>query len=365
MTKKVFISYARDDNGDKKLVTKFIKGLESYLPSSIEVVWDEHLEPGNKFELDIKNKIEKSNAALLLVSPNFAKSQFITQKELIWIFNIKKRKPYFKIIPVQLRLGGTVESLETLHFFTAKLEGRKDNGRMPYAEIEESIGLSDKYFKDLAELIQSQLADSSITPSPTIHQKSASSGCGSLVALALFVFLIWYIYQNGCTFKCTQDPFVYEYSEVASYYDNKIRILKQTRDDGPYLVTFKDGPDYSVWTYSSFSGDDYESDVAPISIINDSGERDCCFSIINTKGEIIARDSNGIYSSIGTFHGGLAAAYEQNGIDKGYITADFEYASDLFLPKYKKLGPFKNGQAECLNEDNLKVIIDQSGSIIE
>jgi hypothetical protein len=105
-TVKIFVSYSHqnsdwvDEGGEYNLIPWLKKQLEQYNV----VFWTDHAlrdHVGEEFKKKIKQNIDDSNIALLMISQEFATSDFITKFELPWIreaFDIEK----LKIIPLLL-----------------------------------------------------------------------------------------------------------------------------------------------------------------------------------------------------------------------------------------------------------------------
>jgi hypothetical protein len=78
--KTIFISYS---HADEKWLTRLKGVLDPLLSGTGIEIWDDsHIAPGMEFKDEITTVIHYSCAALLLVSPNFLSSDFITEHEL-------------------------------------------------------------------------------------------------------------------------------------------------------------------------------------------------------------------------------------------------------------------------------------------
>ena len=95
---KVFISYARKN---KELVNNFRNKFDDHLKASLnfdyEIWQDVNIKLGSEWEEDILSAIRKSDIAILLVSPTFLSSDYISNTELPLILKHVK-----KVIPVAL-----------------------------------------------------------------------------------------------------------------------------------------------------------------------------------------------------------------------------------------------------------------------
>lgn len=80
MTKKLFISYAREDVAWLKRILPFLKTLHNL--HGIEIWYDENIGPGKKWGKEIQNALETSFGAVCLISEYFLSSGFIWENEL-------------------------------------------------------------------------------------------------------------------------------------------------------------------------------------------------------------------------------------------------------------------------------------------
>jgi len=162
--KRIFISYA---SYDRELMQIFKIELEAQLAAysnkKIEIWSDKEIDIGENWDNEISNAIDKSDAALLLVSAKFLKSSYINQKELAQFFRLKKNEKFI-LFPVLMRNCAfqEFEKLSGLQFF--KTHGseyeRYDEWRdklIPFEEIAEvnkpSKKLLNKYAMNLAKVI--------------------------------------------------------------------------------------------------------------------------------------------------------------------------------------------------------------------
>lgn len=94
---KVFISYShKDDRWRKKLLT-YLKPLEQQ--GRIECWSDDKIKPGTPWIKEIRNAIDTSNVAILLVTQDFLASDFITTNELPALLSAAARSGFI-IIPI-------------------------------------------------------------------------------------------------------------------------------------------------------------------------------------------------------------------------------------------------------------------------
>ena len=96
---KIFICYARKDKGLMNMLSDSLRVFETRREISVWV--DRHIEPGSRWEKEIKAKIQRANVALLLISNNFFQSKFIQETELPFILERYELRN-LKVIPVLL-----------------------------------------------------------------------------------------------------------------------------------------------------------------------------------------------------------------------------------------------------------------------
>ena len=97
---KVFISYSHDDESWKE---KLLTGLRVLERNKSVILWDAgELTPGSDWSKEIKNDLQKTDIAVLLVSPSFLASDFIVKNELPVLLK-RRQKEGLVIIPVLLR----------------------------------------------------------------------------------------------------------------------------------------------------------------------------------------------------------------------------------------------------------------------
>ena len=96
----MFVSYA---HSDEEYVDPFIKAFREMLAPSKKYdfrMWSDHgILPGEAWAEEIREALEECSLGILLVSPSFLGSEFITEKELPHFIG-EKSKP---LIPVMLR----------------------------------------------------------------------------------------------------------------------------------------------------------------------------------------------------------------------------------------------------------------------
>lgn len=94
---KVFVSYSRKDvDSVQKELIRFLKTLED---EGIVIWWDEKLERGERWNTEIKEKLNHANAAVLFITENFITSEYITETELPIVF-ARYENSNIKIFPL-------------------------------------------------------------------------------------------------------------------------------------------------------------------------------------------------------------------------------------------------------------------------
>lgn len=88
--KTVFISYSHDDKEWLDRVRKSLKLLER---KGLIDIWDDSaIKPGDRWQEEIDKALQQSKVAVLLVSQNFAASDFILDQELPYILQSAQQK---------------------------------------------------------------------------------------------------------------------------------------------------------------------------------------------------------------------------------------------------------------------------------
>jgi len=161
---KIFLSYASKDRGlMQSLKSELEAQLAAYSTFNFEIWTDQEINIGDHWNKIINVAINKSKAAILLVSAKFLNSKFIKQKELAKILRRKRDEGYI-LFPILIRdcPFEEFEKLSKLQFF--KTYGsdyeRFDEWRdklYPFeelVEVEKPIPrLQNRYAKKLAEEI--------------------------------------------------------------------------------------------------------------------------------------------------------------------------------------------------------------------
>lgn len=109
----IFISYAHEDKewvlegpGNIHLIPR----IRRHTSPDAEIWFDEGLVIGEKWDEEIHNHIVQSHIAILLISESFVSSDYIVNKELVWIKE-QVEKNDMKIVP--LLIGNITEKSET------------------------------------------------------------------------------------------------------------------------------------------------------------------------------------------------------------------------------------------------------------
>ena len=94
----IFISYAhRNSDLSKKFIEQFYDYIKPSKSFEYIIWYDVEIKPGVKWKDKITEKLNECDCGLLLISPSFLNSDFITKKELPTLLDTKK-----VVIPVLL-----------------------------------------------------------------------------------------------------------------------------------------------------------------------------------------------------------------------------------------------------------------------
>src|ERR1051326_4652781 len=97
---KVFISYSHKDTEYLRELQEQLGGLQRR--GLIDVWVDTHLEAGDVWLEEIRQALLAARAAVLLVSPSFLNSKFITEEEVPYLLQAARREQV-KILPIILK----------------------------------------------------------------------------------------------------------------------------------------------------------------------------------------------------------------------------------------------------------------------
>ena len=124
---RIFVSYAHADEDLKNALLRDLTPLlQLRLKMRLEPWSDEQIPPGTKWEEEIRKAMEGCDLALLLVSPSFRVSDYITRVELPYLLGHKR------VVPVALKAGATKTGVDP-----HGLMGRQvffDSGRKAFSE---------------------------------------------------------------------------------------------------------------------------------------------------------------------------------------------------------------------------------------
>ncbi len=97
---KAFISYSHKDT---QLKERLVSHLYSLVRTENVILWaDEQIRGGQEWDREIKRKLESSELILLLISPEFIRSEYINRNELETAIELHKRRRAV-VIPIGLR----------------------------------------------------------------------------------------------------------------------------------------------------------------------------------------------------------------------------------------------------------------------
>jgi molecular chaperone DnaK len=99
--KQFFVSYAREDHG---WATRLQKSLSVLSRTGRFTLWIDRtgLEAGSAWEMEVRNAIDSSDGAILLISPDFLDSNYIQTKELPRLMAARKNRG-LELIPVIIK----------------------------------------------------------------------------------------------------------------------------------------------------------------------------------------------------------------------------------------------------------------------
>ncbi len=97
---KVFISYARKDEVYKNELQKWLK---PYVKNQLVETWDDfNIEPGQEWDVTIRQALQDAHVLLFLVSPDFVASDYIDRVEIKSAME-RYQKGIVKIVPIIIR----------------------------------------------------------------------------------------------------------------------------------------------------------------------------------------------------------------------------------------------------------------------
>jgi hypothetical protein len=162
---KIFVSYCSADRELREYIVEELNvHLKNYEGFTFTLWDDTAIDLGADWETTIENAMAECQAALLLVSPKFAASKYITEKELVEFFKRKKEEG-FLIMPMLLRKYNfsRLEQLAKLNFFKTYhseygySKPLLRNKLIPFDKLAEDENITDEklnlYFNKLGEFI--------------------------------------------------------------------------------------------------------------------------------------------------------------------------------------------------------------------
>lgn len=144
--RKVFISYARKDREYLDRLRVHLKPLERARP--IEVLADDGIKSGGKWQQTIQEMIETAEIAILLISADFFASEFIMKNELPFLLTAAEKKGTH-IFPVIVGYSRFPRE-PSLNVFQAINEPS-----LPLAEMEEPM--RERVYDQIAQAIEEKL----------------------------------------------------------------------------------------------------------------------------------------------------------------------------------------------------------------
>ena len=167
----IFVSYSSRDRELRELLVDGLKGHLTHRGDFEYQTWtDTQIDLGANWEDEINQALQQSNVALLLVSANFAASNFINKKELPEFFK-KQKEEGALILPVLVRQYEFqyFESLSTLNFFKTYYpeygfnKPIERNKLLPFDKLAENEQTTDaqlnNYFAKLASYIHTAVTN--------------------------------------------------------------------------------------------------------------------------------------------------------------------------------------------------------------
>jgi hypothetical protein len=144
--RKVFISYSHHDSSWAERLLVHLRPLE--LQSNIELWTDTRIKPGQKWREEIKNALDSAKTIILLISPDYFASDFISNYELPHLLDAAKKEGAI-IFPVILKPSRFIRDKE-LSKFQAINDPHKPLSSLTNAKV-------DEVFDRLASVIEASL----------------------------------------------------------------------------------------------------------------------------------------------------------------------------------------------------------------
>ena len=168
---KLFVSYSSRDRTLRNLIMSGLKANLAHRNFEYEIWADSEIDIGSNWKSEIESALMKSDVAILLVSADFASSEFINENELPEFFKRKKEEGYL-IMPILLRNYNfqQFEMISSLNFFKTYYRDygfNKPTQRhelIPFDVLGEDENVTDKqlqdYFNNLANSIDDAINNS-------------------------------------------------------------------------------------------------------------------------------------------------------------------------------------------------------------
>lgn len=151
---KFFISYAHEND---RLATSLIEKFKTLTKLSLKYQYffwsDKSILPGENWEKEIQKAIKECTLGLLLVSPEFLASDYITKEELS-NFKRNKAKSMFPIALLKINFKlFDLKGLQKTQFYLLKKRGFSE----PKAYSQCNSSQRDDFVQDLFEKVESRL----------------------------------------------------------------------------------------------------------------------------------------------------------------------------------------------------------------
>ena len=174
--KKIFISYSHGDEAwftelkNRLLPLQRVHGFE---------IWDDkHLQPGQNWHDEIQKALGQTKLALLLVSPNFIRSEYIDKHEMKPLREAHERGEGVKVVPLYLRSADVDD-----YPFITKLQALNDP-KTPLERLKEKpADLDDEFVaisRKIKALMQAPVGESGEAAAPRAATRPASRTSSAL-----------------------------------------------------------------------------------------------------------------------------------------------------------------------------------------
>ena len=143
----IFICYSHKDNKQKDALLTHLNSLSN--SNIIRILYDQDIQPGNKWDEEIRHAISISELVVLLISPNFLASEYIRQSELPQIYQDNQKK----IIPILIKPCNwtTNDQLKKLQMFpsdgTPLWSDKDSESYIPHSKLAEITSYIERHVK--------------------------------------------------------------------------------------------------------------------------------------------------------------------------------------------------------------------------